>query len=320
MMTTLNKQTLSHLDWLEAEAIHIMREVAGQCERPVLLFSGGKDSVCMLRVAEKAFRPGKFPFPLMHIDTTWKFQEMYRMRDEYVAKELGFNFGVRTKLGQRFERYLARATKTARDQYKQASRAEKEQRRKEWAEQQFETYQKSRSYIEEDKEIDFDNGNYLNWDQLLAAENGGTSLNLTEEAIHGAKQVALYCMKHKGKWIKTNKQSQRVMFLYVSSGSAASTTKAWASKQTDSDGLTNRTPAAAMAARPAAAVAARPAAAVAAWPAAALAAPAAAAPDLAKDAADSFLPASQMPAPQQADEGAGPSRPNKLKRTLATVL
>jgi 3'-phosphoadenosine 5'-phosphosulfate sulfotransferase (PAPS reductase)/FAD synthetase len=61
--------TLSHLDWLEAEAIHIMREVAGQCSNPVLLFSGGKDSICMLRLAEKAFRPGKFPFPLMHIDT-----------------------------------------------------------------------------------------------------------------------------------------------------------------------------------------------------------------------------------------------------------
>ena len=72
-MTTLTqqteKQTLSHLDWLESEAIHIMREVAGQCANPVLLFSGGKDSICMLRIAEKAFRPGKFPFPLMHIDT-----------------------------------------------------------------------------------------------------------------------------------------------------------------------------------------------------------------------------------------------------------
>ena len=57
------KITLSHLDWLEAEAIHIMREVAGQCANPVLLFSGGKDSICLLRLAEKAFRPGKFPVP-----------------------------------------------------------------------------------------------------------------------------------------------------------------------------------------------------------------------------------------------------------------
>jgi sulfate adenylyltransferase subunit 2 len=63
------KKILSHLDWLESEAIHIMREVAGQCSNPVLLFSGGKDSLCLLRVAEKAFRPGRFPFPMMHIDT-----------------------------------------------------------------------------------------------------------------------------------------------------------------------------------------------------------------------------------------------------------
>jgi sulfate adenylyltransferase subunit 2 len=87
-MTTLNKQTLSHLDWLEAEAIHIMREVAGQCERPVLLFSGGKDSVCMLRIAEKAFRPGKFPFPLMHIDTGHNYKEVIDFRDKRAA-ELG---------------------------------------------------------------------------------------------------------------------------------------------------------------------------------------------------------------------------------------
>ena len=58
-----------HLDWLESEAIHIMREVAAECSNPALLFSGGKDSVVMLRIAEKAFRPGKFPFPLVHIDT-----------------------------------------------------------------------------------------------------------------------------------------------------------------------------------------------------------------------------------------------------------
>jgi len=91
----MNKKTLSHLDWLEAEAIHIMREVAGQCERPVLLFSGGKDSVCMLRVAEKAFRPGKFPFPLMHIDTGHNYKEVLDFRDKRAA-ELGERLIVRS--------------------------------------------------------------------------------------------------------------------------------------------------------------------------------------------------------------------------------
>ncbi|MEC5397938.1 sulfate adenylyltransferase subunit CysD [Uliginosibacterium sp. H1] len=94
-MSTLTKQTLSHLDWLEAEAIHIMREVAGQCERPVLLFSGGKDSICMLRVAEKAFRPGKFPFPLMHIDTGHNYKEVTDFRDKRAA-ELGERLIVRS--------------------------------------------------------------------------------------------------------------------------------------------------------------------------------------------------------------------------------
>ena len=64
---------LSHLDLLEAEAIHIMREVAAEFQRPVMLFSGGKDSICMLRLAEKAFRPSRFPFPLLHIDTGHNF-------------------------------------------------------------------------------------------------------------------------------------------------------------------------------------------------------------------------------------------------------
>ena len=59
----------SHLDWLESEAIFILREVAGECANPVLFFSGGKDSIVLLRLAEKAFRPAKFPFPLMHVDT-----------------------------------------------------------------------------------------------------------------------------------------------------------------------------------------------------------------------------------------------------------
>ena len=94
-MSTLTKQTLSHLDWLESEAIHIMREVAGQCSNPVLLFSGGKDSICMLRLAEKAFRPGKFPFPLMHIDTGHNYQEVVAFRDKRAA-ELGERLIVRS--------------------------------------------------------------------------------------------------------------------------------------------------------------------------------------------------------------------------------
>ena len=76
------KNKLSHLDWLESEAIHIMREVAGQCSNPVLLFSGGKDSLCLLRIAEKAFRPGRFPFPLMHIDTGHNYPEVIKFRDK----------------------------------------------------------------------------------------------------------------------------------------------------------------------------------------------------------------------------------------------
>jgi|TARA_B100001063_G_scaffold113231_1_gene105703 sulfate adenylyltransferase subunit 2 len=83
----MNKK-ISHLDWLESEAIHIMREVAGQCSNPVLLFSGGKDSLCLLRIAEKAFRPGRFPFPLMHIDTGHNYPEVINFRD-LKTKELG---------------------------------------------------------------------------------------------------------------------------------------------------------------------------------------------------------------------------------------
>jgi sulfate adenylyltransferase subunit 2 len=80
--------TLTHLDELEAEAIHIMREVAAERERPVLLFSGGKDSIVLLRLAEKAFRPGRFPFPVMHVDTGHNFPEVVEYRDRRVA-ELG---------------------------------------------------------------------------------------------------------------------------------------------------------------------------------------------------------------------------------------
>ena len=79
---------LTHLAALEAESIHIMREVAAEFERPVLLFSGGKDSIVLLRLAEKAFWPARFPFPLMHIDTGHNFPEVVEFRDRRVA-ELG---------------------------------------------------------------------------------------------------------------------------------------------------------------------------------------------------------------------------------------
>jgi sulfate adenylyltransferase subunit 2 len=88
-------QTLTHLDTLEAESIHILREVAAEFQRPVLLFSGGKDSICMLRLAEKAFRPARFPFPLLHIDTGHNFPELIAFRD-FRAAELGEKLIVRT--------------------------------------------------------------------------------------------------------------------------------------------------------------------------------------------------------------------------------
>src|SRR5258708_8599082 len=88
MSTAAVPQTLSHLDELESEAIHIMREVAAERERPVLLFSGGKDSIVLLRLAEKAFRPGRFPFPVMHVDTGHNFPEVVEYRDRRIG-ELG---------------------------------------------------------------------------------------------------------------------------------------------------------------------------------------------------------------------------------------
>src|SRR5437660_9967403 len=84
-----------HLRWLESEAIHILREVAGQCHKPALLFSGGKDSLMLLRLAEKAFRPGPFPFPLLHIDTGHNFPEVIAFRDRRAA-ELGERLIVRS--------------------------------------------------------------------------------------------------------------------------------------------------------------------------------------------------------------------------------
>ncbi|MGQ0655229.1 MAG: phosphoadenosine phosphosulfate reductase domain-containing protein, partial [Betaproteobacteria bacterium] len=85
----------TQLDWLETEAIHILREVAGQCENAVLFFSGGKDSICLLRLAEKAFRPGRFPFPLLHIDTGHNYPEVIALRDQRAA-ELGERLIVRS--------------------------------------------------------------------------------------------------------------------------------------------------------------------------------------------------------------------------------
>src|SRR6478609_8867811 len=86
---------LDHLAWLEAEDIHILREVAGQCANPALLFSGGKDSLVLLRLAEKAFRPWAFPFPLLHIDTGHNFAEVIAFRDQRAA-ELGERLIVRS--------------------------------------------------------------------------------------------------------------------------------------------------------------------------------------------------------------------------------
>jgi len=91
----MKSHTLTHLDILESESIQIMREVAAEFQRPVLLFSGGKDSICMLRIAEKAFRPARFPFPLMHIDAGHNFPELIDFRDRRAA-ELGEKLIVRT--------------------------------------------------------------------------------------------------------------------------------------------------------------------------------------------------------------------------------
>jgi sulfate adenylyltransferase subunit 2 len=85
----------SHLDDLESEAIHVLREVAAEFRNPVLLFSGGKDSTVLLRLAEKAFRPGKFPFPLLHVDTGHNFPEVIEFRDR-IATEIGERLIVRT--------------------------------------------------------------------------------------------------------------------------------------------------------------------------------------------------------------------------------
>lgn len=96
-ITMQEEYNLSHLKELEAESIHIIREVAAEFENPVMLYSIGKDSSVMVRLAEKAFAPGKVPFPLMHIDSKWKFKEMIQFRDEY-AKKYGWNLIVESNM------------------------------------------------------------------------------------------------------------------------------------------------------------------------------------------------------------------------------
>src|SRR5215475_5771623 len=93
-MSTESKYRLDYLDQLESESIYILREVAGQFDRPALLFSGGKDSICLVHLALKAFRPGKFPFPLVHVDTGHNFPEALDFRDA-LAQELGEQLIVR---------------------------------------------------------------------------------------------------------------------------------------------------------------------------------------------------------------------------------
>ncbi|EQB12882.1 sulfate adenylyltransferase subunit CysD [Sphingobium lactosutens] len=89
----LDKKTLTHLERLEAESIHILREVVSEAEKPVMLYSVGKDSAVMLHLARKAFYPSPPPFPLLHVDTTWKFRAMYELRDR-MARESGMELLV----------------------------------------------------------------------------------------------------------------------------------------------------------------------------------------------------------------------------------
>ena len=91
----MSEYNLTHLKQLEAESIHIMREVAAEFDKPVMLYSVGKDSAVMLHIALKAFYPGRLPFPLMHVDTTWKFKEMIAFRDQQIEK-LGLDIIVHT--------------------------------------------------------------------------------------------------------------------------------------------------------------------------------------------------------------------------------
>src|SRR6266853_17456 len=94
---TLVQPSLDHLRVLEAESIHIFREVVAEFERPVMLYSIGKDSSVLLRLAQKAFHPGPIPFPLLHVDTTYKFKEMIEFRDRFVA-EIGAKLIVHSNM------------------------------------------------------------------------------------------------------------------------------------------------------------------------------------------------------------------------------
>src|SRR6202040_1003513 len=93
LLMTMEKMALTHLRALEAESVHILREVVAEFAKPVMLYSIGKDSSVMVRLAQKAFFPGKLPFPLLHVDTTWKFQAMTEFRDKF-CKENGFDLLV----------------------------------------------------------------------------------------------------------------------------------------------------------------------------------------------------------------------------------
>ena len=95
-MAVLAPKALTHLEQLEAASIHIIREVAAEAENPVMLYSIGKDSAVMLHLARKAFYPARLPFPLMHIDTLWKFKAMITFRDQYIKEELGLELLVHT--------------------------------------------------------------------------------------------------------------------------------------------------------------------------------------------------------------------------------
>ena len=90
----MSDYNLTHLKQLEAESIHVIREVVAEFSNPVMLYSVGKDSAVMLHLAMKAFHPAKPPFPLLHVDTTWKFKDMIAFRDRFVREELGLELLV----------------------------------------------------------------------------------------------------------------------------------------------------------------------------------------------------------------------------------
>lgn len=94
----VTRERLTHLQQLEAESIHIIREVAAEFENPVMMYSIGKDSSVMLHLARKAFYPGKIPFPMLHVDTNWKFKEMIKFRDETAKSSGWISSSTRTRM------------------------------------------------------------------------------------------------------------------------------------------------------------------------------------------------------------------------------